>query len=203
MIDTIYDLCREGLPIQKIARRVKATHQSVRQAIVNDQPSWLNKINLVELRDLQSARCPPSIIADLFDVTEWQLRAYIIALPELSSDYSVRARKQHHAIPVDLLERIPGSSVVVEKMDNRECLGKCSRCGILEDPGNPIQDDLCLWCRVEGAGWDMLKWHEAGCPDVFEKGETNGTREVVEYFEQLPQEGTKSVARTQSATDRG
>ena len=124
MIDTIYALCREGLPIEKIARRVKGTHQSVRLAIVNDCPSWLTQINLGELRSLQSARCPPSIIADLFDVTEWQLRAYIIALPELFADYSVRESEQHHVTPVALLDRIPGSSAVIAKMSNGEEMGR-------------------------------------------------------------------------------
>lgn len=168
MIDTIYTLCREGLPIEKIARRVKATHQSVRRAIINDRPSWINQVNPRELRDLQSARCPPSIIADLFDITEWQLRAYIIVLPELFDDYSVRGGEQHHVTPTDLLDRIPGSSAVVAKISNGEEMDRCTRCGILEDPGNPIQDDRCLWCRVEGTGWDVLKWHEAGCPPIGE-----------------------------------
>ena len=165
MIDTIYDLCREGLPIEKIARRVKATHQSIRRAIINDDPSWLNQINLGELRDLQAARCPPSIIADLFEVTEWQLQAYIMILPELSS---VRSGGQCHVTPIEFLDRIPGSSEVIEKITNREEMGRCTRCGILEDPGNPIQDDRCLWCRVEATGWNVLKWHEAGCPPIGE-----------------------------------
>ena len=165
MIDTIYNLCREGLPIQKIARRVKATHQSIRRAIIDDCPSWITQINLGELRDLQTARCPPSIIADLFDVTEWQLRTYIMIIPEL---FSTRSDEQYHITPVEFLERIPGSSGVIERITNREKMGKCSRCGILEDPGNPIQDKRCLWCRVEAAGWDVLKWHEAGCPPIGE-----------------------------------
>ena len=166
MIDAIYALCREGLPIERIARKVKATHQSVRLAIINDHQPWLDQIVPVELRNLQSARCPPSIIADLFEVTEWQLHAFIMALPELS-EYSVNASEQQHVTPLAFLERIPGSTGVIKKIANREKMEKCSRCEILEDPGNPVEGELCLWCPVEGKGWSVLDWHEAGCPDLF------------------------------------
>jgi len=50
----------------------------------------------------------------------------------------------------------------------REERKRCSRCGILGDEENPVgEEGLCLWCRVEEAGWCVRDWLEAGRPFDF------------------------------------
>lgn len=40
---------------------------------------------------------------------------------------------------------------------------RCRRCEFYEEPKNPVGDDgLCLWCRLEGQGIDLLAFHESG-----------------------------------------
>ena len=165
----IYSLCKEGYSLPKIAHRTHATIPVIRQAIIDDQPDWLISITEVltpdDLEDLQDARCSLDIIADLFDIPEWQIRVYIIALPELFEDCTYTPRDRH-TTPVDFLERIPGSSEVIERMGSGEERQSCTRCTIIEEPANPLEDGVCLWCRVELAGWSILAWHEEGCPEL-------------------------------------
>lgn len=44
----------------------------------------------------------------------------------------------------------------------RERKGRCRRCGLLAEERNPVEDGLCLWCRLELEGVDLLEWHESG-----------------------------------------
>ena len=169
VVDRIYDLCREGISLPSITRRMKLTVGAVRQAIVDDQPDWMLSITESlppsDLKDLQDIRCSLGVIARLFDIPEWQLRAYVIALPEMFDDCTY-VHKDRHMAPADLLDRIPGSTEVLERLSNGGQRQGCTRCDILEEPANPLEDGICLWCRVEKAGWTLLEWHEEGCPEI-------------------------------------
>ena len=40
---------------------------------------------------------------------------------------------------------------------------RCTRCQFISKPQNPVGDDgLCLWCRLEMRGVNLLEWHESG-----------------------------------------
>lgn len=40
---------------------------------------------------------------------------------------------------------------------------RCGRCGFLEEERNPVgKNGVCLWCRLEGLGVNLLEWHESG-----------------------------------------
>lgn len=54
---------------------------------------------------------------------------------------------------------------VKEKLENAKRAGRerCRRCDFLSEEVNPVgEDGLCLWCRVEGRGWNLLEWYESG-----------------------------------------
>jgi len=38
---------------------------------------------------------------------------------------------------------------------------RCTRCGLLSEPRNPVEDGLCLWCRLEARG-ELYTWAESG-----------------------------------------
>lgn len=50
--------------------------------------------------------------------------------------------------------------------EERKCIRegqRCRRCEFYEEPRNPVgEDGLCLWCRLEGQGIDLLAFHESG-----------------------------------------
>jgi len=40
---------------------------------------------------------------------------------------------------------------------------KCNRCEFYEEPRNPVDESgLCLWCRLQAQGVDLLEFHESG-----------------------------------------
>jgi len=39
---------------------------------------------------------------------------------------------------------------------------RCRRCGLLAEERNPVEGGLCLWCRLELQGVDLLEWYESG-----------------------------------------
>ena len=55
---------------------------------------------------------------------------------------------------------------VLQQVENKkyaEGRRRCGRCGLLEEERNPAgKNGVCLWCRLEGLGVNLLEWHESG-----------------------------------------
>jgi len=170
MIETIYALCRAGLTLNEISTKLKVSHTDIRDEVFQDQPSWLEGViealPAAELQDLIETGCHPRTISEVFNLPEWKVRVYEIVLPEISNFSS---RHQRLTTPVGLLDITPGSQGAKDRLAEGIQL-VCERCTILEEPRNPVVDGLCLWCRVRMAGWDLLTWHERGCPDLWGDG---------------------------------
>lgn len=72
------------------------------------------------------------------------------------------SRYGREALPEELQSH--STRILVRARAQAQGKPMCKRCGLLGEPRNPVDEEsgLCLYCRLELAGVDLLAWHEMG-----------------------------------------